>query len=243
MIGSNNAAFGDGALGDSRGDSARGGSAGPEEDRQRWPGRITFILAAVGSAVGLGNVWRFPYLVTKYGGGTFLIPYTVCLVGIGMPILLMELALGQKFQGGDVEAFGKMNPRLRGIGMASIFSSMTIIAYYVVIIAWTVIYFFQSCYELEWTTIADASNFFENDLLSLKDLPSLAGEQDGSWRVLMGLILTWIAIYFCVFKGVLSAGWVVKITMPLPVIILFILMIRSVMLEGAGGGIDQYLGN
>jgi len=217
----------------------------PDDDpnRQRWESRLVFILAAIGSAVGLGNVWRFPYLVTKYGGGTFLIPYTVCLVGIGMPILLMELALGQMFQGGDVEAFGKMNPRLRGIGMASIFSSMTIIAYYVVIIAWTVIYFFQSCYELEWTTVADASNYFVKELLEYESLKNLAGNQDGSWKILMGLILTWVAIYFCVFKGVLSAGWVVKITMPLPVMILVILMIRSVMLTGADDGIDQYLGN
>jgi len=216
---------------------------GDDENRQRWESRWVFILAAIGSAVGLGNVWRFPYLVTKYGGGTFLLPYTVCLVGIGMPILLMELALGQKFQGGDVEAFGKMNPRLRGIGMASIFSSMSIIAYYVVIIGWTVIYFFQSCYELEWESVAAANDFFYDELLEYKDLTTLAGNQDGSWRVLMGLLLTWIAIYFCVFKGVLSAGWVVKITMPLPVLILVILMIRSVMLEGAGGGIEQYLGN
>jgi len=214
-----------------------------DENRQRWESRLVFILAAIGSAVGLGNVWRFPYLVTKYGGGTFLIPYTVCLVGIGMPILLMELALGQRFQGGDVEAFGKMNPRLRGIGMASIFSSMTIIAYYVVIIGWTVIYFFQSCVDLKWTTIADANTYFFEDLLNYASLPATAGNQDGSWKILMGLILTWIAIYFCVFKGVLSAGWVVKITMPLPVLLLMILMIRSVMLDGAGDGIDQYLGN
>merc|ERR1719285_1029315 len=141
------------------------------------------------------------------------------------------------FQGGDVEAFGKMNPRLRGIGMASIFSSMTIIAYYVVIIAWTVIYFFQSCYELEWT-IADASNYFNKELLEYADLASTSGNSDGSWKILIGLILTWVAIFFCVFKGVLSAGWVVKITMPLPVLILVILMIRSVMLEGADDGID-----
>lgn len=214
-----------------------------EEERQRWESRLVFILASIGSAVGLGNVWRFPYLVTKYGGGTFLIPYTVCLFGIGMPILLMELALGQQFQGGDVEAFGKMHPRLRGIGMASIFSSFTIIAYYCVIIAWTVIYFFQSCKELEWTTVADANNYFDNDLLNIADLAELGGNSEGSWRVLMGLILTWFAIYWCIYKGVLSAGIVVKITMPLPVLILIILMIRSVMLPGAGGGLEQYLGN
>jgi len=222
---------------------APGADANLEPERQRWESRYVFILAAIGSAVGLGNVWRFPYLVTRYGGGTFLIPYTICLFGIGMPILLMELALGQQFQGGDVEAFGKMHPRLRGIGMASIFSSMTIIAYYVVIIAWTVIYFFQSCNDLEWTTVSDADNYFVNDLLHYQSLKDVAGDNEGSWRILMGLILTWFAIYFCIYKGVLSAGIVVKITMPLPVLLLVILMIRSVILDGADGGIDKYLGN
>eukprot|EP00494_Astrolonche_serrata_P013170 UN13285 len=142
-----------------------------ESSRQRWPGqtqvsqRVIFVMAAVGSAVGLGNVWRFPYLVAKYGGGAFLIPYTICLVMIGMPILLMELALGQKFQGGDVEAFGKLNPRLRGIGLASIWGAGIIISYYAMVIGWAVIYSFRSLKWLPWTTVPKARDYFYGEVI------------------------------------------------------------------------------
>lgn len=212
-----------------------------EPERQRWQSRLVFILAAIGSAVGLGNVWRFPYLVAAYGGGTFLIPYTVCLIGIGMPILLLELALGQKFQGGDVEAFGKMNPHLRGIGIASIFGTFMIISYYAMVIAWTLCYFVQSFGNLPWSTVPGAWGYFFEDMLNYADITG-GTEGFGSWRCLMALIATWLCIYFCVFKGVASAGEVVKVTMPVPVVLLIVLMIATITLDGSGGGINQYLG-
>merc|ERR550534_1386288 len=143
----------------------------------------------------------------------------------------MELALGQQFQGGDVEAFGKMNPHLRGIGMSSIFSSMVIMSYYAVIICWSVIYFFRSFDGLPWTTQPKSETYFYNEVLGVQAFGE--GNEDGSWRSLMALIFTWICIYFCVFKGVSSAGTVVKFTMPVPVILLIVLMIRVCMLDGA----------
>merc|ERR1712048_596860 len=113
----------------------------PEEERQRWTGRWTFILAAVGSAVGLGNFWRFPSLTYKYGGfGNFAGPYLCALFFMGIPLLLMELGLGQKFQRGDVSVFRSINKRLAGIGVASVFSSYFITFYYTVIIAWSCVY-------------------------------------------------------------------------------------------------------
>ena len=71
--------------------------------RDRWSSRWTFVLGAVGSAVGLGNLWRFPMLVYRYGGGSFLIPYFISIVGLGMPLLLLELTLGRYYQGGDAK--------------------------------------------------------------------------------------------------------------------------------------------
>lgn len=73
--------------------------------RQRWTSRTIFILAAVGSAVGLGNLWRFPYLAGKYGGGAFLIPYLIALVLVGVPLLMLELAVGQKMQQGAIASY------------------------------------------------------------------------------------------------------------------------------------------
>ena len=87
--------------------------------------RTTFILAMVGYAVGLGNFWRFPYLCYTWGGALFFIPYFVCLFFIGIPVTLMELSLGQKFQRGDVGVFRGIHPRLAGVGAASVLAAYT----------------------------------------------------------------------------------------------------------------------
>eukprot|EP01084_Bolivina_argentea_P212769 361597_1 len=91
-----------------------------EEPREAWSGRVTFWLAAVGAAVGLGNLWRFPWQCANWGGGAFIFAYFVALFTMGMPLLTQELVLGQKHRSGDIEAFGRMNWRLRGIGLASV---------------------------------------------------------------------------------------------------------------------------
>jgi SNF family Na+-dependent transporter len=102
--------------------------------------RATFIIATVGYCVGLGNFWRFPYLCYKWGGALFFVPYFFCLFVIGLPVTLMELTLGQKFQRGDIGVFRGIHPRLTGVGLASILSAYTITAYYNVIISWALIY-------------------------------------------------------------------------------------------------------
>lgn len=110
-------------------------------ERATWLNRPTFILAAIGSAIGLGNFWRFPYLTYKYGGGYFFLPYLLALFFMGIPLLLMETALGQKFQRGDISVFRGINKRLAGIGIASVFSAYIITWYYTVIISWSLVYF------------------------------------------------------------------------------------------------------
>lgn len=110
------------------------------EGKDFWDSRTAFWLAAVGSAVGLGNIWRFPWRVNQGGGAAFLIAYFVSLFLIGMPLLTQEMALGQYFRGGDVEAYGRIHPRLRGIGLASVVGAYAICCYYVVIISYAVFY-------------------------------------------------------------------------------------------------------
>eukprot|EP01062_Namystynia_karyoxenos_P064828 TRINITY_DN5795_c2_g1_i1.p1 TRINITY_DN5795_c2_g1~~TRINITY_DN5795_c2_g1_i1.p1 ORF type:complete len:867 (+),score=256.58 TRINITY_DN5795_c2_g1_i1:83-2602(+) len=134
-------------------------AAPPDGERERWSGRCVFILAAMGSAIGLGNFWRFPFLVYRYGGGTFLIPYVISLLVIGIPMLLLELGLGQKMQAGDVKAFGRIHSRLRGVGMASVFASFIVVTYYCVIIAWTAVYFVESFLpDQPWRPWGNSSN-------------------------------------------------------------------------------------
>jgi len=107
-----------------------------EPPRERWINRSAFLSAAIGSAVGIGNVWRFPYLAYEGGGGAFFIPYLLSIVFIGWPLLTLELALGQVYQTGDVNCFGKMHRRMRGVGIASIWTSFSIASYYCVILGY-----------------------------------------------------------------------------------------------------------
>ena len=84
------------------------------ENRDRWNSRTSFIMAAVGSAVGLGNVWRFPYVAYSSGGGAFLIPYFVALFTAGIPMLILEMGIGQRMQKGAPLAFGRFENRFNG---------------------------------------------------------------------------------------------------------------------------------
>jgi len=111
---------------------------------ETWKNRAAYWMAAVGSAVGLGNIWRFPQRVYSNGGGAFLVAYFIILFLVGMPMLTQEMALGQKFQGGDVEAYGRINWRLRGIGLASVIGVFVIVTYYSVIISYSLVYAVRS---------------------------------------------------------------------------------------------------
>lgn len=204
--------------------------------RERWSSKLIFIFAAIGSAVGLGAVWRFPYLVGKYGGGAFLVPYFIILLVMGIPLLIMEFALGQKMQLGAVGAFGKINKKFRGIGLASILCGFAVTAYYTVVMAWGLLYTLFS-FTMKWGE--DTKGFFLNDVLQLSPDIGTMGYIIPS--ILISLVICWIFIYFSVWKGVKSVGKVVSITMPLPVIILLILCIRGVFLPGAGEGLLFYL--
>jgi len=112
--------------------------------QETWHNRAAYWMAAIGSAVGLGNIWRFPQRVYSNGGGAFLVAYFIVLFLVGMPTLTQEMALGQKFQGGDVEAYGRINWRLRGIGLASVVGVFVIVCYYSVIISYSLVFAVRS---------------------------------------------------------------------------------------------------
>lgn len=111
--------------------------------RAEWSNPVEFILTCVGFAVGLGNVWRFPYLAFKNGGGAFLIPYFICLVIIGIPLFYLEIAFGQFASLGPVKIW-KINILMKGLGYSMVIVSWGIALYYVVIIAYCLYYFFAS---------------------------------------------------------------------------------------------------
>jgi len=167
--------------------------------RERWKSRSVFLLAAVGSAVGLGNVWRFPYVIYKYGGGAFLIPYLIALFVIGIPLLLLEFSLGQKFQKGAVRAFKSIHHKLGGIGALALLSGFVIVIYYAVIMAWSLVYLIYSFnFNLPWAN--DAEGFFFNNVLRLTEGVGIIGGVN--IPLLIALFFVWVTIFFIVRKGV-----------------------------------------
>ncbi|XP_070184414.1 sodium- and chloride-dependent glycine transporter 1-like, partial [Littorina saxatilis] len=122
----------------------------PQEERAQWGRQAEFILTLVGYAVGLGNVWRFPYLCYKSGGGAFLIPYVICLVFLGIPIFALEVSLGQ-FGGQGPITVWNINPAAKGVGMTAIALSSMVLIYYNVVIAWALRFFIASLTDhLPW---------------------------------------------------------------------------------------------
>lgn len=207
-----------------------------EKKRERWDSRSAFILAAIGSAIGLGNVWRFPYIAYENGGGAFLIPYFFALLTAGIPILILEMAIGQKYQGGPPTALRKAVPWAGFVGWFAILVAMVITFYYCAIMAWSVNYL-VAAFSLQWT--GNEETFFYENVLRLSEGPGQLGTI--SWPLVGGLAITWVLIYLCIRKGVQSVGKVVLITVPLPFLLLAILFFRGITLDGAMDGIKLYL--
>ncbi|CAH1233368.1 SLC6A5 [Branchiostoma lanceolatum] len=117
-----------------------------------WSHKMDYLLSLLGFAVGLGNVWRFPYLCYRNGGGAFLIPYVIMLLLSGLPLFLMELALGQFASQGPISVW-KLSPIFKGVGFAMFTISSLIGIYYIVLLAYSIFYLFASfTSELPWNT-------------------------------------------------------------------------------------------
>ncbi|XP_055004203.1 sodium- and chloride-dependent GABA transporter ine [Boleophthalmus pectinirostris] len=231
-----------------------------EASRPTWSRQIEFTLAGIGCAVGLGNVWRFPYLCYRSGGGAFLVPYLLMLLVLGIPLLYMELTVGQYTRRGPVHALAKVCPLLKGVGMASVAISFIMCTYYNVVITWALYYLFNSFQQpLPW---ASCNNTWNTDNCTIHSTnsshSSTAGkeffqynmlQQTGSveetgtlrWQLFLILMLAWILIYFCIFKGVKSTGKVVYFTALFPYVILIALLINNAQLPGALDGITFFI--
>ncbi|XP_060925138.1 sodium- and chloride-dependent GABA transporter 2-like [Limanda limanda] len=238
------------------------------QERGKWDSKTEFILSTVGAIIGLGNVWRFPYLCYKNGGGAFFIPYILFLVTCGIPLFVLETALGQYTSQGGLMCWRKLCPLFEGIGYASQIILFYGCISYMVILAWAFFYLFSSFSgELPWATCNNTWNtdacvvlndykttanwtsalnmsssvleFWQRRVLSISTGIEALGNI--RWDLALCLLLAWIICYFCVWKGVRSTGKATYFTATFPFVMLVLLFLRGVTLPGALHGIKYYL--
>lgn len=206
------------------------------EGRSQWGTRAGFVLAAIGSAVGLGNIWRFPAVAYENGGGAFFIPYLFALLTAGIPILVLEFTMGHKYRGSAPLTYRRMNRRTEGIGWWAVLVSFVISTYYSVIIAWAISYSFFS-FNLAWGD--DTEGFLFADYLKLADSPGDFGSLVPG--VLIPLIVVWLIVLGVLSRGVKRGIEIAnRIMIPTLVIVFLIIVIRAITLPGALTGLNAF---
>ncbi|MBC9926091.1 MULTISPECIES: sodium-dependent transporter [unclassified Leucobacter] len=202
--------------------------------REQWTGQVGFILSALGSAVGLGNIWRFPGVAYENGGGAFLIPYLIALITAGIPILFLDYAIGHRFRGSAPLALRRLAGKLgESIGWFQVFICVFIAIYYTAVLAWASSYFVFS-FDLRWGS--DATNFFVADYLQTSASPFTL---DFVPSVLIPLVIMWAVALFVVGAGVVRGVQRANVIfIPLLVVGFLILVIRALFLPGAMDGLN-----
>jgi neurotransmitter:Na+ symporter, NSS family len=220
------------------------------EQRSKWGTNLGFLLAAIGSAVGLGNIWRFPYVAYENGGGAFLIPYFVALLTAGIPILMLEFALGHHGEASAPKAFRLIHGKWEWLGWWSVlFVMFGIELYYIVIIGWCGNYMIYSMIPSaieSWGV--DANKFFFDDFLAMS-----SASEDGAtsavwnlggvrWPIAIAVSaiwgINWVITYGGIERGIERA---VKIMMPILLLITVSIVVWALFLPGASMGIKHYV--
>ncbi|HGO5292570.1 TPA: sodium-dependent transporter [Photobacterium damselae subsp. damselae] len=203
--------------------------------REQWGSRAGFILAAVGSAIGLGNIWRFPYMAYENGGGAFFIPYLFAMLTAGIPFMIMEFTLGHKLRSAAPRAFAKLGGKYEWLGWFQVFIAAVIAVYYVAVIGWAISYLGFS-FQQSWGS--DTNAFFFSEYLKLGEhSPSRLGgfQLHIAIPMMIAWAITFAAIYSGVKGGIERAS---KIMMPLLFIMVLGLITRVVFLPGALDGLN-----
>ena len=205
-------------------------SENTQPKREQWGGRLGFVLATAGSAVGLGNVMKFPWMTGKNGGAAFLFVYIIMMLLVGVGMLMCDFLVGRNGKAAAIFAYRKIDGRFTWMGYLGVFSALLAEAYYAVFGGWMMYYIISSFGALSKMTDAGAvGGFF--------------GSFTGSvWGPIIGALIFHALTTFIVMggikKGIERAS---KILMPALLIILIILMVRALTLPNVGEGIEYYL--
>lgn len=204
--------------------------------RATWTGRSMFLFAAIGSAIGLGNIWRFPYIAYDNGGGAFLLPYVVALITAGVPVLLLDYVLGHRFRGSAPLVWRRISARTEAIGWVQTIITYIIAVYYAVILAWSTIYTWFSL-KLAWGE--DPEAFFVKDFLHA-DNESI-NSTTVVWPIAITLAVIWVLIVAVMALGIRKGtGMLSSVFVPTLIVLFLILVGRSLFLPGAGEGLEAF---
>ncbi len=207
------------------------------KSRSSWQSNLGFLLAAIGSAIGLGNIWRFSYMAHQYGGGAFLIPYLVALLIAGIPIMLLEYGVGHREKGSSPLSFARLDSRFEWLGWwMPVVAMFGIMLYYSVVIGWCVNYLFFA-FNLSWGN--DPQAFFFKDFLQLSDSASILGgiRIPIAFSTMLVWILCWLICFRDIRHGIEKASF---IFMPILFLLTIIIVAWTVTLEGAGDAIANH---
>lgn len=206
------------------------------ENRPQWGTRAGFILAAMGSAIGLGNIWRFPAVAYDNGGGAFFLPYLIALLTAGIPLLVLEFTMGHKYRGSAPLTMARMNRKTEWLGWWQVAISFVIATYYSVIIAWAISYARFSI-NLGWGK--DTEGFLYGSYLNLADTPGTVGGIVPG--VFIPLVIVWVIVLFILIKGIKKGIEIAnKIFIPALFILFLFIVIRALTLEGATTGLEAF---
>ncbi|XP_015510299.2 sodium-dependent nutrient amino acid transporter 1 [Neodiprion lecontei] len=239
----------------------------PQAIRAEWGGGLEFLMSCIATSVGLGNIWRFPYTAYQNGGGAFLIPYIIVLLIVGKPFYYLEAILGQFTSKSCIKVWS-LSPAMKGIGYGQLIAALCVVSYYTVLMAITLFYLvvsFQS--ELPWATCREewGSTCFDSggsvnitavtgngslqSSAELYFLKVVLNEVDSidegigtpSWQLSLCLLVSWIAVYMVLFRGVKSSGKAAYFLALFPYVVMIALLIRAVTLSGSGIGIMFFI--
>lgn len=187
--------------------------------KEEWENKIGFIAATIGSAIGIGNIWRFPYIMGQNGGGSFLLVYLVCVLLLGIPLMLLEIATGRKFKKSVLKCFEAINPKLKKIAFIPVLTMFFILSYYLVVTGWVLGYFL---------------NFFSGN-------SPVNGEIISQKNSIIFTLLSLSIVGITVFFGVRAIEKTSKILVPFLFILVLFLVVNSFFYEGAIKGLLAYL--
>ena len=212
---------------------------GGNGERDSFSSKFGVIAAAAGSAIGLGNIWRFPYVLGQNGGGAFLLIYLLFIAAIGIPVMMSEFVIGRSAQLNPVGAFRKLAPGKKWhlIGLLGVVSAFIILAFYTVVAGWTLEYLVQS---VKWMITSNKIGFSQMDNHAVRNFFSNHYESfiSGIWRPIIWFLLMMFFTGYIVISGVKNGiEKYAKVLMPVLLVLLLVLVVRSLSLEGSREGL------